>query len=174
MDSAENGTWEITGLAAHGPSPELKEKLHLFGQFVGDWDIVECRYRKEDGSWGVDRGELHWRWILDGRATQDVWATFDETSGKVVPDGTTIRFYDPKIDAWRITWISPIQGAVKTLIGRKAGDEIVLEGTSPDDYPIKWIFSEITPNSFRWHSEETRDAGKTWTLREEMRIRRRV
>jgi len=29
----------IKGLGADGPDPRLKEKLMLFGQFVGDWHI---------------------------------------------------------------------------------------------------------------------------------------
>jgi hypothetical protein len=36
--------WKIEGLGATEPYPNLKEKLALFGQFVGDWDIVEARY----------------------------------------------------------------------------------------------------------------------------------
>ena len=35
------GDWLIEGLAAEGPFPECADKLSLFGQFVGDWDIVE-------------------------------------------------------------------------------------------------------------------------------------
>lgn len=42
--------WGIDGLAADGPYPGLKEKLDLFGQFVGEWDIVEARYPKPDGT----------------------------------------------------------------------------------------------------------------------------
>jgi hypothetical protein len=36
----------------------------------------------------------------------------------------------------------------------KVGHEIALEGSSPEGYPIKWFFSEITSNSFSWHAEE--------------------
>jgi hypothetical protein len=126
-----------------------------------------------DGTWTVSRGELHWRWILDGRAVQDVWMTTDEKTSRSVREGTTVRFYDQKIDAWHSVWISPAQGVVKTFVARQAGDEIVLEGKTAEEYLVKWIFSEITPDSFRWHSEESRDNGKSWTLREEMRIRRR-
>ena len=168
----------IEGLQSEGPKPELEEKLMLFGQFVGDWDILEDRFYQSDGTRNLEqnltRGELHWGWILDGRATQDVWMSIDEKTHKAIPEGTTIRFYDPKIDAWHSVWISPTQGVVKTFLARQIGDEIVLEGRTTEGYPVKWIFSEITPNSFRWRSEETRDNGKTWTLREEMRIRRRL
>ena len=166
------GAWKIEGLPAEGPYTEFKEKLALFGEFVGDWEIVEDRYLQDDGTWIKSRGELHVNWILEGRALQDTFMTFNETTHKMVPDGTTLRFYDPKIDAWRVVWFSPIQGAIKTLIGRKLGDEIVLERRTEEARLVKWIFSEITESSFRWHSEESRDDGRTWMLREEMRIRR--
>ena len=95
-----------------------------------------------------------------------------ESEEKMILFGTTIRFYDPKIDAWRSTWLSPLKGLVQLFIGRKISDEIVLELQNPADFPQKWIFSEITPASFRWRSEETRDNSKTWLLTEEMQIRR--
>jgi hypothetical protein len=170
---ADSGTgWSIEGLPADGPLPELKEKLMLFGQFVGDWEVHEGRYLLAGGKWAEEIGEVHWRWILGGRAVQDVWMFFDKGVGRMVPAGTTVRFYDPKIDAWHSLWISPLQGFVKTFVGRKVGDEIVLEGKE-ENPRLKWMFSDIRPGSFRWRSEESRDGGVTWSLNEEMSIRRR-
>ena len=166
--------WTINGLGAEGPISELKEKLQLFGQFVGDWVIEEARYPRADGGVLRAQGEIHFGWILDGRGVQDVFMTRDPKTGKAVPIGTTVRFYDPKIDAWQSTWISPVQNLVQSFTGRKVGDEIVLESETREGYPEKWIFSEITKNSFRWHAEESHDAGKTWILTEEMRVRRQV
>jgi hypothetical protein len=171
MESREN--LAIAGLLAEGPDPVMREKLMLFGQFVGDWDILEDRSLQTDGTWTTTRGELHWRWVLNGLAVQDVWMWIDEKTGKPVPGGTTVRFYDKRIDAWHSVWLSPDQGAVKTFIARKVADEIVLEGKTADGNPVKWIFSEITPGSFRWRAEEIRDSKETWILVEEMRIRRR-
>ena len=31
--------------------------------------------------------------------------------------GSTIRFYDPSIDAWRSTWIEPVNGRVLRFVG---------------------------------------------------------
>ena len=143
----------------------------LFGQFIGDWNIIEARYVQADGTWAKMKGEVHFGWILGGTAIQDVWMGSQEGE-KVTLFGTTIRFYDTKIDAWRSTWLSPIKGIVQTFIARKVNDEIVLESKTAEGYPEKWIFSEITSNSFRWHAEETHDNGKTWILTEEMQIRR--
>ena len=165
-------TWNIKGLGADGPDPDSKEKMMLFGQFVGDWEIVDARYLQADRSWVKMHGEVHFGWILGGTAVQDVWMGCREGSEKMVLFGTTVRVFDPKIDAWRSTSISPIKGLVRTFIAKKVGDEIVLESKTTDGYPEKWIFSEITPSSFRWHSEETHDNGKTWLLTEEMHIRK--
>ena len=163
----------VGALVSCNPGDVSREKLQLFGQFVGDWDIVDDRTLGDDGKWIIQHGELHWGWILGGNAVQDVWSSRDEKTGEMIPDGTTIRFYDPKIDAWRSTWISPPQCVVRKFIGRKVGDEIVLEEEGRVDRKVKWIFSGITPNSFRWHCEESFDNGKSWLLKEEMRIRRR-
>ena len=162
----------IKGLGADGPYQDLEEKLMLFGQFIGDWEIVEACYTQVNGTEVRMNGEVHFGWILGGTAIQDVWMGYQEGSKKVVLLGTTIRFYDPKIDAWRSTWLSPIKGLVKTFIAHKVNEEIVLEGKTIEGYPEKWIFSQITPESFRWYSEETHDNGKTWLLTEEMQIQR--
>ncbi len=163
--------WKIKGLGANGPDPDLAEKLTLFGQFIGDWDIIEAHYKQADGSEVKMKGEVHFGWILGGAAIQDVWMGHQENSQKIVLYGTTIRFYDPKIHAWRSTWLSPLKGLVQTFIARRVNNEIILSKTS-GGYPERWIFSQITTNSFRWHSEETHDNGKTWLLTEEMQIRK--
>lgn len=166
--------WEIRGLAASGPHPRLRKKLSLFGQFVGDWDIVEDRFPKPDGRETVLRGEFHVRWILEGRGVQDTFSYIDEKTGKVIPAGTTVRFYDSKLNAWHSVWISPIQRVVQPFIARKVKDQIVLEGKTADGrYPEKWFFFDIKPDSFRWRAEESHDGGRSWMLTEEMKIRRR-
>jgi hypothetical protein len=169
--NSRSGNWLTKGLIANNPDPDLKEKLMLFGQFIGDWNIVEARYIQADGTWVKMKGEVHFGWILGGTAIQDVWIGCKEGS-KMIMFGTTIRFYDPKINAWRSTWLSPLKGLVQTFIGQKVNDQIVLEHKNEEGYPEKWIFSQITKESFRWHSEETHDNGKTWLLTEEMQIRK--
>jgi hypothetical protein len=58
--SNESGSaWMIIGLGANNPHPELKEKLMLFGQFIGDWDIIEARYPQSDGTEIKRKGEIH-------------------------------------------------------------------------------------------------------------------
>ena len=86
--------------------------------------------------------------------------------------GTTLRFYDPAIGAWRSTWIDPLNGRVRRFIGRPEGGDIVLEGLD-DDPPERWGFRDISENSFRWTGEVSEDGRRTWRLDEQMFIRRR-
>src|SRR5919199_40845 len=135
------------GLGAAGPAADRAGEMMLFGQFVGDWD-VEFTVHNPDGTRQTEKAEWHFGWVLEGRAVQDVWIVprrGERSQQSVVRSdyGTTIRFYDPAIDAWRIVYISPLQGELLTFVGRKVGDEIVLEGRDAEGLPMRWIFSEI-------------------------------
>lgn len=143
--------WTLKGLGAGGPSAEQKEKLSLFGQFVGDW-VGEG-----------EKGEVHFRWILEGRAVQDVWMSEDPVSKEMVPSGTTIRFYDPERDVWQSTWISPKQNTTLTFLGKEVGGEIVLEAVNKAGRLEHWVFYDIKKGtSFKWRGEGSYDGGKTW------------
>ena len=116
------------GLAAAGPDPARADKLGLYGQFVGDWTFDVVNYRP-DGTKSEGKGEWNFFWALEGRAVQDVWITpprgVREKNSQSAPSGygTTVRFYDPKLDAWRITWIDPIHGNVQTFVAKKRGSK---------------------------------------------------
>jgi len=161
-----------------GPDPDLAGPLALFGRFAGAWDI-EWHGTGEDGNPATMQGGLHVGWVLGGRAIQDVWRV--PASGVVPPGlrpfhGTTLRFYDPALGAWRSTWIDPLNGRVRRFIGRPEGDDIVLDGLDSDPAE-RWCFRDIAPGdapeSFRWTGEVSADGRRTWRLDEEMLIRRR-
>jgi hypothetical protein len=157
------------------PYAPLADGLRLFGQFVGAWDL-EWRGENGEGREIVVPGEVIFGWILGGRAIQDVWRVPKDPAdapGMGGFYGTTIRFYDPRISAWRSTWINPSAGRVSRFIGRPDADGIVLEMTDTDRTPERWSFRDITPTSFRWVGEASSDGGKTWVQDEEMLARRR-
>ena len=158
--------------AAFGP---LAEKLQLFGQFVGAWDLRWVGQNPEGQTIEVP-GVLHFGWILQGRAIQDVWqvpVNPADAPGMRGFYGTTIRFYDPAIDAWRSTWMDPLNGRVRRFIGRPDAGGIMLKGLEEGDIRERWSFRDITPDSFRWVGEVSSDGGKVWSQDEVMYATRR-
>ena len=156
----------IDALRADGPAGPYADKLVLFGRFVGSWEL-EWR-----GSGSARaRGELHFGWVLGGRAVQDVWIVPGRGQPGEGRHGSTIRFFDPTIDAWRSTWIEPINARVRRFIGRSVGPDIVLL-SDEEDPQLRWSFTEITPDSFTWRGETSLDGGGSWTFDEEMLARR--
>ena len=164
-------------MTALGRSPEIPETADAYGWLIGSWELDVLRYRVDMTGRGL-KGEVHFAWVLEGRAVQDVWimpprAERSETTDKNANMyGTTLRVWDPTIQGWRVTWINPVTGARDELVGRWAGKDIVQVGRHADGTPIRWIFSEITPDSFRWTGEALEADGKTWRLEGEFRAKR--
>jgi hypothetical protein len=165
----------IERLGADGPLPELADQLDLFGRFVGAWDL-EWHGTDLAGAPIVVPGELHFGWILGGAAVQDIWRVpLDPADLRRMRafHGTTIRFYDSQIGAWRSTWVDPLNGRVRRFIGRVENGVIVLDGLDEDPRE-RWSFRDITRDSFLWRAETSTDAGRSWFVEEEMFARRRI
>ena len=163
-------------LAAPGRAPEIPESADLYGWLVGSWDLDVRHYWTDVSGQGLE-GEAHFTWALEGRAVQDVWimprrgrrgAALDRAANTF---GTTLRVWDPKLEAWRVTWINPVTGARAELVGRRSGTDIVQIGHA-EGIPIRWVFSEVTPDSFRWTGEALNPDGRTWQLQGEFLARR--
>jgi hypothetical protein len=166
----------VAALHADGPTADLADELMLFGRFVGSWDVAWTGV-DETGQPARLTGELHFGWVLGGRAVQDVWIVPGrgqpgEGQPPMAFHGLTIRFYDRSLGAWRSTWIEPVNGRVRRFVGRSVGEEIVLL-SDEDDPQLRWRFTEITADAFRWRSEISNDDGRTWTFNEDMRLTRR-
>jgi len=85
----------------------------------------------------------------------------------------SVRFYDPQIDAWRSTWHGPVNRVVIPFIARQVDDDMILKRREGVE-TTRWIFTEITANSFRWINMISLDDRRSWTLRQEMRAVRRL
>jgi hypothetical protein len=166
----------LEGLLAFGPHPDEASNLQLFGQFVGDWDADWTGYQPERGVSQTGKGEIHFAWVLDGRAIQDVWIfpTRAELRRGLPMDewGSTLRFYDPSLGTWKISFQSPVNRVVRTMTARPVGDEIWIEGPNLKGQPLRWIFSQITSHSFHWSNFVSEDGEQTWRLQEELEAHR--
>lgn len=166
----------IKELVSSGPSPEHRDKLMMYGQFVGDWEFENTNYLP-DGTVRHTTGEWHFGWILDGRVIEDVWIVptrreQKESGTGPIGFGITVRSYDPKADLWNITWHGALTGTVMHFKARQQGEEIIQELRNRDGTLTRWNFSKITPRSFHWRSVSSSDEGKTWRLEQEMNVHR--
>ena len=162
-----------TTLAAPGRSSGIPAEADLYGWLVGSWELDVRHYWVDVSGRGI-KGEAHFGWVLEGRAVQDTWIIPRQSELGQAKNtyGTTLRVWDAALQAWRVTWINPVTGARNELIGRRNGKNIVQVGAHADGTPIRWIFSEITPDSFRWTGEALNPDGKTWRLEGEFRATR--
>lgn len=170
----------IGALHAEGPASDRADKLNLYGRFVGDWEM-DIVVHAPDGGRHEGQGEIHFGWILEGRAIQDVWMIprrkDRRADGPSMPlagnwYGTTLRIYDTRLDAWRIYWLDPATNAFRQQIVRPRGADIVQEGTTDDGSLSRWSFTNITPQSFRWTAEAAADAAGPWCLLVDILARR--
>ena len=176
--TAESADARSVLLTATSRAPEIPESADAYGWLIGSWELDVRRY------WGIDvsarglKGEAHFGWALEGRAIQDVWIMprVRERTPNLDPHmnmyGTTLRVWDPSIQAWQITWTNPAGQHHERQIGRRVGNDVVQIGVRPDGTPTRWMFSEITADSFRWTGESLCPDGKTWTLEGEFRATR--
>lgn len=174
--SAAPGHPLAAALLADVPHPALAPELALYGQFVGAWDVDVTNY-PEGGAAQHAKGEWIFGWVIEGRAIQDTWIVpargeRDRAQRDAGPFGTTIRFPVPSQGRWRIAWLNPVRGVVDLMWARPVGDEIVQEGIDGDGQPFRWIFHDISPERFRWRSEE-RLASGAWRVNQEMQATRR-
>ena len=165
-----------TALLSPGRSPEIPEASDVYGWLVGSWTLEVRRYAGADTP-GL-RGEIHAAWVLEGRAVQDTWI-MPPRGSRPGPSptqnmyGTTLRSWDPAIGAWRIAWSNPARNHYELQIGRWSGKDIVQLGARPSGVATRWMFTEITPRSFRWLGDALAADGITW-LREAEFVATRV
>jgi hypothetical protein len=86
--------------------------------------------------------------------------------------GTTLRVYDPGLDAWHILWSDPMRQVYRRQVGRAEGPDIVQLGTDDQGAKVRWSFQDRTEDSFRWWGERSPDGGVSWTLVAEFLARR--
>jgi hypothetical protein len=154
-----------TALHADGPAADRAGKMQLYGWLIGNWEM-DATVHADDGTTHKGQGQIHFAWVLEGRAIQDVW---------ILPGvfyGSTLRVYDPGLDAWHILWSDPVRQYYTRQLGRARGRDIVQEGRNDAGDQIRWSFTDITANSFRWLGERSLDAGATWQLQAEFLARR--
>jgi len=162
-------------LCVDAPANDIPDSHNVYGWLLGNWELDVLHYLNDVRQLGL-KGHAHFMWVLEGRAIQDLWilprnVNVAEPHKTVSSIGTTLRVWEPSSQTWSVTWINPTTGARDELRGRRIDDDIVQLGHHRDGTPIRWMFTEITSNSFRWTGEAMNDDG-SWRLEAEFVARR--
>jgi hypothetical protein len=165
----------IDALIATSRHDSIPADMDIYAPVLGDWEITGTE--QVTGPPKPVKMKVNFARTLDGRAIQDIWSWAIDPSrpatGANYAAGTTLRVYDPEQRVWRITWIDPVKRARVHLDAHRVGEDIVQIGSNAKGEPRRWIFSEITQDSFTWRGEGSEDGGQTWRLYAEYFARRR-
>ena len=88
----------------------------------------------------------------------------------ILEDGTTHRGKG-EIHAGWVLWSDPVTNFFTQQIGRAQGRDIVQTGPDPRGGSMRWVFSEIEPQSFHWTAERAQD-DRNWRREVDIRARR--
>ncbi|GGU77955.1 hypothetical protein GCM10010275_10760 [Streptomyces litmocidini] len=160
-------------LLADGPYGPYAAEMEQFGRLAGRWKTL-ITYHSADGP-PVRRvtGAWEFGYALEGRAVLDVWqwpGDEDLPAEGRAPDqecGLCVRVWDPRLCLWRFTFHGTARGDLVHMYARRIGDEVVMERATGRDL-VRWTFSDVTADTFRWRNERSADGGATWRLDQEV------
>ena len=155
----------------HASIPENRD---VFGKFIGEWSL-ELSITNLNGTSVKYKGEWHFHRILQGRAIQDIWIIpkLNSIDGNEFHEyGTTVRTYDANTGKWKAVWIGPVQGQFFVFAINDDNETIILTETNHPKLEMKWIFYDISPNSFQWKSEMKIKGTDNWFTHYHMKLAR--
>ncbi|GAA3483177.1 hypothetical protein [Streptomyces yanii] len=164
-------------LLTDGPSNLYATEMEQFGRLTGHW-ATQITYYPTNGSPARRvSGEWEFSYALEGRAVLDVWQWPGHE--ELLPAGRApgqecglcVRIWDPRLQLWRFTFHGTARGDVVHMYARQIDDEIVMERAAGSDL-IRWTFTDITTDTFRWRNERSIDGGHTWRLDQGVSARR--
>jgi hypothetical protein len=160
----------LEALPSSQKAPCLADVDDIFGWLIGSWEMEAVLYNA-DGQLHRTKGELHASWVLEGRAIQDLFIIPRRTDrsgglpGRGDRYGTTIRTFDRKLNAWRVSFINPADDETSAeLIAHRDGHGLIMNGKLRGGTPIRWRYREITPTSFHYTAERLKPDGESWQL----------
>jgi hypothetical protein len=148
---------------------DKRDGQHDFDFEAGSWHIhLKRRLDPLTGSnkWVEYDGTTVTRKVWDGRA----WLEEFDTSGPVGHiEGLTLRLYNPESRQWSLYWANSRMGIMggppnvgEFKNGR--GEFYCQDAISGRVILVRYIWSDITPNSAHFEQSYSDDGGKTWEV----------
>lgn len=134
----------------------------------GEWSVRLSRLENPltgSTSWVEYEGTSVVRKVWDGRANLGELRV-EGPAGRI--EGLSLRTYDPQTEQWYIHWASSRNGRLGPAMVGEFHDGIgefynqeMLDGRA---IYVRFIFSDITPSSFRLEQAFSDDGGKSWEV----------
>jgi hypothetical protein len=153
------------------PASAEQDGQHGFDFEVGSWKI---HLKRLDGrlvgskNWVEFDGTSVTRKIWGGHADLEEFETDSPSGGHI--EGLTLRLYDPQKHQWSLYWATSKGGTVEQpTIGEfknGRGEFFDTEPSGPNGRSVlvRFIWSDITPNSAHFEQSFSDNGGKTWEV----------
>ena len=143
-----------------------RDGQHDFDFWFGRWKVHNRRLLHPlaaSNEWVEFDGTVIARAIWAGRANMDEFEA-DSPPGHI--EGMSVRTYDPKSRQWSIYWANAAKGFFeKPMVGQfkdGRGEFFDQEDFAGKAIYVRFVWSDIQPNSCRWEQAFSNDGGKTW------------
>jgi hypothetical protein len=164
-DASSAAAKNATPAAASGK----RDGQHDFDWMIGTWKADLKRLVKPlSGSttWVEFEGTQITRSVWDGRGVMDEFSVHSPETNTHI-DGLTLRLYNPESRQWTIYWANakkgnldwpPVTGEFKDGRG-EFYDQEIFEGRA---IFVRYVWSDIKPDSAHFEQSFSADGGKTW------------
>ena len=152
------------------PTAAEHDGQHDFDFEIGTWKIHLKRLDHRlvgSTNWVEFDGTSVTRKVWDGRSNLEEFEV-DSPTGHI--EGTTLRLYDPQTHQWSLYWGTSKSGVMgQPTIGEfknGRGEFFDTEPSGPNGRSIlvRFVWSDITPNSAHFEQSFSDDGGKTWEV----------
>ncbi len=159
---------QSTPSAPATPAAPERDGQHDFDFEFGSWKAHLSRLLHPltgSTTWVDYEGTSVVRKVWNGRANLGELEV-EGTSGHI--EGLTLRLYDPQSRQWHISWASSGDGTLGQAMtggfkdGR--GEFYDRETFNGEAVFVRFVFSDITPASFRFEQSFSADGGRTWEV----------
>lgn len=139
---------------------KIPEEYDWFAPLIGDWDFdYYDRYNQNEPR--HVRGEWIFRRVLDGAGIEDLFICPSKEERKINPQpdseyGAAIRMFNPNTKVYDMVYTT--FGFMTRLTFEKTGGMLI--GKPDYDENARWLFKDITSNTFHWQNITILDNGE--------------
>ena len=159
------------------------EALSQLAFFIGHWQIVSTRYKRDPETKKIDLNQK----IVDNLTSTVAWVadnslileTFEGQMGETFYSAASLRAYHKEKALWEQKWVDNQHGGYVDYTGQwheDVSEFIGYNNHNGQDTDRPWTrerFFDIKENAFSWVGEFSADEGQTWTVYWELDYTRR-